>query len=217
MLTVAIKDNHEPKVIQLTYENLHKELKDIQGSDLCVVDHWSDAISRATSKKNNYICFVEADCLVNSGYFGSMLGLFKKNPYFRKLAMLASGTGVNNWGNKFYGYRLGDNYSDGIIPNREKKSNAVYPVQIGFVPGSIIRVNMLHHALSEIKLTNAMEDDLVYLSTQLSLAFWNQGDGNRVHINPNTTYVSTEDYINDIGKPIELAKKLKDKFVRESI
>lgn len=215
MITVAIKDNGEPNVIKLTYENLHKELKDIPGADLIVVDNWFDALPRA--KKNLYVCFVEADCLVNSGYFSSQLGLFKKNPYFRKLAMLSSATGVNNWSNKFYGYSLGNNYSAGVIPNKDKKSSVVYPVQIGYVPGALIRVSMLHKALMDIKATSSMEKDLVYYSTVLSLAFWSQGDGNRVHINPNTTYVSTEDYINGIGKPVEQAKVLKDKFLRESI
>lgn len=215
MITVAIKDNGEPNVIKLTYENLHKELKDIPGADLIVVDNWSDAIPRA--KKNLYVCFVEADCLVNSGYFTSQLGLFKKNPYFRKLAMLSSAIGVNEWGNKFYGYSLGNTYSDGIIPNKDKKSSGVYPVQIGFVPGALIRVGMLTKVLAGLDVKNSIEGDLVYLSTVLSLAFWGQGDGNRVHLNPNTTYVSTEDYINNIGKPVEQAKEMKDKFLRESI
>lgn len=215
MLTVAIRDNGESNVIKLTYENLHKELKDIPGADLIVVDHWLDAIPRA--KKNNYICFVEADCLVNSGYFTSQVGLFKKNPYFRKLAMLTSAIGVNDWSNRFYGYSLGNNYSDGVIPNKDKKSSGVYPVQIGYVPGALIRVSMLTRVCSDLKLSNGVEQNLIHLSTVLSLAFWSQGDGNRVHINPNTTYVSTEDYINNIGKPIEQAKELKDKFLRESI
>lgn len=214
MLTVVIKDSGEESVIKMTYENLYKELKDIPESRLTVAANWFDAVK---NDKNTYICFVEADCLVNSGYFTSMMGLFKKNPYFRKLAMLSSGVGVNNWGNKFYGYMLGDNYSDGIIPVRQQKSTGVYPVQIGFVPGSIMRVSMLDRALQSIKVTSDMEKDLTYYSTALSLAFWSQGDGNRVHVNPSTTYVSTEGYINEIGKPIPQAKKLKDKFMRESI
>lgn len=217
MITVAIKDNGEPKVVQMTYENLFKELKDIPGSDLCVVDDWFDAIPRASRHKNNFICFVEADCLVNSGYFTSMMGLFKKNPYFRKLGMLASGVGVNNWANKFYGYSIGSVYSDGVIPNREKKSNSVYPVQIGFVPGAIIRVNMLDKALRDLKAVKGMQEDLVLFSTRVSFAIWQQGDGNRVHLSPGTTYVSTEDYINDIAHFDPHAGKLVEKFKKESI
>lgn len=215
MLKVAIKNSGEDKVIQLTYENLYRELKDIPGSELVVVDHWFDAVSKT---KNNYICFVEADCLVSSGYFTSQLGLFKKNPYFRKLAMLSSSTGVNDWANRFYGYSLGDNYADGIIPNRNKKSSQVYPVQIGYVPGSLVRLSMLRRVLGDLKLSNGLEEDLVHFSTVLSLAFWAQGDGNRVHLNPNTTYVTTEDYVNDLGKfTLPGSAELKQKFERESI
>lgn len=217
MITVAIKDSKEPNVVQLTYENLFKELKDIPNADLCVVDDWFDAIARANKHKNNYVCFVEADCLVNSGYFTSMMGLFKKNPYFRKLGMLSSGIGVNNWANKFYGYSVGSVYSDGVIPNRDKKSNTVYPIQVGFVPGAIIRVNMLEKALKELKAVNGIQEDLVVFSTALSFAIWRQGDGNRVHISPSTTYVSTEDYINDIAHFDPKPGSLVEKFKKESI
>lgn len=196
MISVIIKNNGEQKVIQLTYENLFKELKDVSNSELLVADDWLDPLPQID---NAYVCFVEADCLVNSGYFSSMIGLFKKNKYFRKLAMLSSGVGVNNWSNKFYGYRLGNNYTDGVIPITDKKSTAVYPLQIGYVPGSIIRKTMLIAALNDLNINNTKSIDLVQLSAKLSLQFWKQGDGNRVHINPNTTYVTTESYVNDIG------------------
>jgi len=213
MLTVVILDNQEPKVIQLTYENLHRELKVIANSELIVAGNWLDSLGDI---KNNYVCFVEADCLVNSGYFSSQLGLFKKSPA-RKLAMLSSAIGVNNWANRFYGYSLGNNFSEGIIPNKEKKSTSVYPVQIGYVPGSVMRVSMLKEALQELGLGNNVHLDLIKFSTDLSLAFWRQADGNRVHINPNTTYVTTEDYVNDIGKVGAEAKDLVDMFRRELI
>lgn len=214
MLKVAIKNNGEDKVIQLTYENLHKELKDIPGAELVVVDGWFDAL---TKTKNNYVCFVEPDCLVSSGYFTSQLGLFQKNPYFRKLAMLSASTAVNNWANKFYGYNIGNNHADGIIPNKDKKSSRPYPVQIGYVPGSIIRISMLTRALESLKASEALTDDFIFLSTALSLAFWQQGDGNRVYINPNATYCTTEDSVNDIGKFQHQGARSLDMFKRESI
>mgnify|MGYP003450299095 FL=1 len=104
MLSVVILDDGEPNVIKLTYENLHKETKQIQDSELIVAKDWFDALSVI---KNKYVCLVEPDCLVSSGYFSSQMGLFKKNPYMRKLAMLSSATGVNNWANRVYGYKLG--------------------------------------------------------------------------------------------------------------
>ena len=216
MLTVVIKDDGEENVVKLTYESLWKELKDIPGAELLTINHWLD-YNLTSNSDNKYVCFVEADCLVNSGYFSSQLGLFKKNPKFRKLAMLSSGIGVNNWANKFYGYTLGNHYSDGVIPVKDNKSKSLYPVQIGYVPGAIIRRSMLITAFKDLKPNNSWENDLVYLSTQLSLAFWRQGDGNPVYINPNTTYVTTEDYVNDIGKFDCEAGDLVDMFRRESI
>lgn len=217
MLSVLILNNAESTVIDLTYQNLWKELKDIPEAELLVVDNWFDGVTK-TKNKNLYVCFVEADCLVNSGYFSSQMGLFKKNPMFKKIAMMSSSTGVNAWVNKFYGYKCdkawGNPVEAGIegtiekiavtnrlvMPIRDKKSTAVYPVQVGYVPGSIIRKSMLSAAMKTIKPPRGWENDLVFLSTQLSLAFWGQGDGNRVHINPNATYVTTEDYVNDLGK-----------------
>lgn len=214
MITVVIRDNGERNVVQLTYENLYKELKDIEGSDLIVSEDWFNTMPRI---KNKYVCFVEADCLVSSGYFSSQLGLFKKNPYFRKLAMLSSAVGVNEWGNKFYGYMMGQKYDDEVQPIRIKKSNTVYPIQIGYFPGSIVRVNMLARAMETLKPNSSWQDDLVFLSTKFSLAFWSQGDGNRVHINPNTTYVTTEDYVNDLGVFEHGGERLLKMFQKESI
>lgn len=213
MITVIIKDNGEENVVRLTYENLWRELKDIPGAELYALKNWFDM----PQINNKYVCFVEADCLVNSGYFSSQLGLIKKNPYLRKLAMFSASTGVNNWANKFYGYNVGNNYSDGIIPNRTKKSTQPYPIQIAYVPGAVIRYSMLVPLLDKLKANNSWENDLVFLSTQLSLGFWRQGDGNRVYINPNATYVTTEEYVNAIGKFENEAADLYTMFSRESI
>lgn len=223
MLTVVIKDNGEPNVIKLTYENLWRELRNIPNSKLEVSSSWLDA-----DVKSKYVCFVEADCLVSSGYFNSQLGLFQKSPDIRKLAVMGSSTAVNNWGNRIYGYSLGDNYSDGVIPVKEKKATVPYPVQIAYIPGAIIRLTSLKHLLDELKLSNGIENDLIYFSTQLSLGFWRLGGGGgknhpqgqsgaRVHINPNATYVTTEEYVNDIGKFDTEAGDLVGVFHKESI
>src|SRR3990167_3603627 len=142
MLSIIIKNNGEDNVVKLTYENIWREVKDIPDVELLVQNNWD-----VGGVKNRFVCLLEADCLVNSGFFSSQLGLFKKNPMFRKLSMLSSAIAVNDWHNKFYGYSLENNYTDGIVPVREKKSKVVYPVQIGYVPGAIIRTSMLRNAL----------------------------------------------------------------------
>ena len=77
MLSVVILDSNEPNVIKLTYENLFKEIKQIPDAELLVSPDWFDALPAINNK---YVCFVEADCLVSSGYFSSQIGLFQKNP-----------------------------------------------------------------------------------------------------------------------------------------
>jgi len=215
MLTVIIKNDGEENVVKLTYENIWREIKNIPDAQILVADHWFDAISDI---KNTFVCLVESDCLVNSGYFSSQLGLLKKNSQFRKIAVMASATAVGQWHNKFYGYSLGDNYADGVIPSKVKKSSSPYPVQIAYIPGAIIRVGMLRQLLTESKATNGWESNLTRLSALVSLGFWAQGDGNRVHLNPNASYCTTEEYVNDIGKfDIPVAGALVNMFHKESI
>jgi len=198
MLSIVILDSGEPNVIKLTYENLFREIKSIPDGELLVEKDWFNALDKI---HNKYVCFVEPDCLVSGGYFASQMGLFNKSGYTRKLAMMSSAIGINNWANRIYGFKLDSDLADGIIPVKEKTSNSVHPVQMGFVPGSIIRVSMLRKALEELKITSYKDTNLVALSAEISLAFWKQGDGNRVHINPNSTYVTTEDYVGDIFNP----------------
>ena len=131
--------------------------------------------------------------------------------------MMSSSTGVNNWANKFYGYTVGNGHADGIVPSTDKKSGSPYPIQIGYVPGAIIRRKMLDNAIKSLKLSNGAERDLVQYSTCISLAFWQQGDGNPVYINPNATYVTTEDYVNDIGHFKHDGAKVVDMFRKQSI
>ena len=214
MLSVIILDNGESKVTELTYENLYHELKDIKGSELLIYKNWFTALKKV---KNNYVCFVEADCLVSPGYFNTQLKALVKNP-LRKVSMVSPAVGVNHWDNCFYGYKINvASNNNGIIPNREKKSRSQYPVQIGYIPGSIIRLNMLKTAVEAVRVEPSWNNDLVYLSAQLSLAFWKQGDGNPVHVYPNVTYVTTEEYVNDIAHfPVNLGN-LFSKFAMESI
>src|SRR3990167_4272253 len=158
MVTVVIKNNNENNVIQLTWENLWKELKDIPAAELIVEDDWLDSLKKV---KTPYVCFVESDCLVSPGYFSSQIDLFEKDSKSgsRRLAMLSSAVAVNNWDNKFYGYELGGAYTQGVIPVTQPKSKQMYPVQIGYMPGAIIRVTMLKKIFKTIK--RIPDDNLV--------------------------------------------------------
>lgn len=198
MLTVAILDNHEKKVIDMTYELLWKELQDITGAKLVVVDSWWEALADCTT---DFICFVEADCLVSGGYFSSQVGIFKKDRTLRKLAVMGSALGVLNWANRVYGYSFGNKHSNGLVPERVATSNRPYPVQVAYIPGAIMRTKVLQTAVEGRGKDQFPVDNLVAFSARLSLLFWASGSGHRIVLNPSTTYVTTEKYPLDISHP----------------
>lgn len=193
MLSVILPRWDEPTVIELTKDNLKKELVSLPDSQLIIANSWAQGIQNATC---DFICLVEPDCLVSSGYFVSNYNLFKKNKQFRKLAMMSSSIGLNNWGNRIYGYHLEQVTYEGeslstteweVQPMREKKSTSVFPIQISFLPGAIIRKSVMEAIIKEFGSFD--NKDLVKLSTEISFFLW--GTGRRININPNTTYVST--------------------------
>jgi hypothetical protein len=219
MVSVIIRNNGEPSVIQYTFDKLYRELKDIAGSELLVKDDWD--ISHI---KNRFICFVEPDCLVDEGYFKKQLALFKTlGP---RVIMLSSGTAVKRWDNCIYGYNLDNNR---VVPNRKPKSNRPYPVQIAYIPGTIIRTSSLKKLLKRLELPDGYENDLVYYSALMSLSSWENGLtfddkhpegqlGSQIYINSETSYATTEDYVNDLASyPVSLANKVVNLFVKESI
>lgn len=224
MLSIILRRNDEPKVVHLTQENLQKELRSVVGAELLVEDDWVNGVFKA---RNDFVCLVEADCLVSSGYFSSLMGLFRKNHEYSKLAMMASSVGVNNWANRVFGYELGReerHFDDQPVDSIErtvlkaienKRSSQPYPVQAAFMPGAIIRTNVIRRLLEKDD-SIMREDDLIKLSADLSFAFWSQG--RRVYINPNSTYVSTILSLKEPANfPIEVPEKAAGVFKGESI
>lgn len=215
MVSVIILNNGEPNVVQFTFDNLYHELKDIFGSELLIKDRWFDL----EGVKNRYVCFVEADCLVTPGYFKLMLDGFLSKGFSRSMGILSSATAINYWDNKIYGYEFTPN---GVTPNRQPKSTNSFAVEVAYIPGSIIRMSMLKTCLAKLK-TPGLHNDLVYLSSMLCKGFWTRsaesgGRGYRVWLNPKATYLTTEDYVNDLGKfPLPLSEEINNLFSRESI
>lgn len=199
MLSVIIPNNQEATVIHATLDNLHKELVGLPGGhEILLVDNWVYGVMQA---KGNYICLVDADGLVSSSYFSSNMGLFKKQGFYRKLAMITSCVGVKNWGNRVYGYRLGrpeESVSSWrVVPERQKRSNGLYPIQIGFIPGAIIRRSVFDEQFMKT-LKRLQHDPPVILSTRLSFYLWDTG--HRILVNPNTTYASTNGQLEQLPR-----------------
>lgn len=219
MVSVIVKDNSEPNVTQFTFEHLYTELKDIPGSELLIMPEWD-----VSNVKNRYVCLVEADCLVSKGFFKQQIEAFSKlSP---RVVVLAPKTAVKYWNNNIYGYYLAEPM---IIPVRKQKANRPHPLQIAYIPGSLIRTNNLKKALKNLTLPQQVTDDLVYYSSLLSLGIWSNGIsvdekhpsgqlGTQLYINPSPTYVTTEEYVNDIA---DLRNAISDRlltlFAKESI
>lgn len=229
MVTVVLKHDGEDNVIKLTYENLWRELKDIPGAEIIVSKNWFDDLDQV---KNKFVCFMEADCLVSSGYFDSLLALLLKNSHDRHVAVMASAIAVNIWANRFFGYDIHSIHVDGLIPIRERKSSSPYAVEVAYLPGALIRMSALKKLVKDHKKASIWEENLVHLSANISLNIWGRNMagseehvrrpmmGSMVYLNPNTTYVTTEDYVNDIAKfkpEVENLEQLTKIFRQQSI
>lgn len=218
MLTVVIPRTDETKVVHLTQENCQRELRTLPGSEILIEDSWWEGARKA---RNKFICMVEPDCVMSSGYFASMVGLFRKNESYHKLAMMSAAVGLNNFADRVFSYELGQvDFGSNelklhewhILPSREKRSTSPYPVQVGFLPGAIVRRSSLMTALDDVKPSR----DVVEFSTRLSFYFWDTN--RRVSVNPNATYVSTDGNLDGPSrfKP-EASTKVRNLFEGEQI
>lgn len=201
MLTIIIRDNGEPKVTKYTYGLLWNEIKDIPRAQILISKSWLDGLDKM-NPKNKFVSFVEADCLVSSGYYHSLIGLMMKHPDYRHIAVLSSSVAVKVWVNRIYGYEFNKDLTDGLIPITEARYRYTYPVQVGYIPGSLIRVGMLRKLLEARNISKRMEENIPRFSLQLSLGFWgqniNNGIGERVYVSPATTYATTDESVNSI-------------------
>jgi hypothetical protein len=216
MITVVIKRTEEPKVIQFTQMDIAKHLSGIQGAEIILEDTWGEGLRKV---RTPYVSLVEPDCTLSANYYSSNVGLMHKTLSgkaggkgagrgaggggYTKLAMISSCLGIRDFGNRIYNYTLDkveDMNVNGVIgkgwhpmPDRGKRSLQLYHVQIGFVPGAIIRMS----AIKDIMEDELWDDrNLVKLSTALSFYFWDTG--RRIQVNSNTTYVSLN---NNLEKP----------------
>lgn len=208
MISVIIKRTDEPKVIQMTQSDLVRQLGAINGAEIILEDTWTEGLKKV---RTPYVSLVEPDCVFSAGYYASNVGLIVKahekaqgkaghsmgSGGFQKLAMITSCLGVRDFGNRIYSYEL-DKVKEGeindvklkgwhIVPTRTKLNMKLYSVQVGFVPGAVIRMSAIKDIIED-ELWDGV--DLVQLSTALSFYLWDTG--RRIQVNPNTTYVSSD-------------------------
>lgn len=222
MISVVIRRTEEPKVIQMTQSDLVKQLSSINGAEIILEDTWIEGLKKV---RTPYVSLVEPDCVFSANYYASNVGLMRKahekKAYggggggggYQKLAMIASCLGVRDFGNRIYNYEL-DKVREGevsgvqmkgwhILPVKRKLNMKLYHVQVGFVPGAIIRMSALKDIIEDDMWDG---EDLVRLSTALSFYLWDTN--RRVQLNPNTTYVSTD---KNLENPPQFETKVPDK------
>ena len=202
MLTVIIKRTDEPKVIQLTQENIMRELGQFQGAEMLLEDRWQEGLKKV---RTMYVCLVEADCTLSASYLSSNCRLLHKSLGANgeggniSLAMMSSCLGIDRFDNRIYHYHMEPHTDEGKsvsittwqpTPFKKKTHTAPYQAQIGFVPGAIIRYTSIKDIIDTFDWD---DDNLVRMSTKLSFHMWNTN--RTLKVNPNTTYVSTQKYL----------------------
>jgi hypothetical protein len=216
-LTVIIRRTDEPKVIQMTQADLVKQLDPVQGSEILLEDSWTEGLRKVRTPYVCLVeadCTLSSTYFANNfnllkksqsqsvGGKGSGRGMGGGG--YTKLAVLSSALGIKNFANRVYNYHLekiavdpGTNRTSGgesitmgswtVQPQREKRDIYLYSIQIGFVPGAIMRMASLSDVIDKIKWD---DPNLVRMSTNVCFSLW--GTGRRIGLNPSTTYVTNQ-------------------------
>ncbi len=183
---------------------------ELKGEDceILACDNWNAGLKGA---KGEYISFLEPEATLSYNYFHDLLDVFLEQPSFRKLAFVAPAVTKTSWfGNKsIYGYKIA---TSGVWPSFIKSSISPYSIQVGYLPGAVIRKSVM-------KSLEFFEVDPVMGSVGASLGFWQ--NGLRCLLDPRAIYTSPEKKLdtpitieNEVPKDIE---KLIRMFKREVV
>lgn len=184
--------------------------RELRGEEYEIINapSWSDGLEVA---KGEYVCFMEPEARVSDSFFHDLLDVFLEQPSFRKLAFVAPSVSKPSWlsTKRVYGYKISKST---IIPSFSKSSISPYSIQIGYLPGAIMRKSILPN-LDDI------EKDPIMGSVRLCLNFWS--NGLRCLVDPRAVYTVTTTpielgiFIQD-GLPEDI-EELVNMFERESI
>lgn len=193
MLDVIVKKD----INRETMVTLRLALERVKDTKIIRADNYKDACAQSTAE---YICFMGKG-IVSGDYFSENLGIFHDNPLFAKLAMVSPTVTDRQLKNRIYGYRL---TPLGVFPVTKPSSIMPYGVQIGYLPGAIIKRYLLERNAKYLK------DSALLDSYQVSSDSWM--GGSYCYINPRTTYVDTENNpnqsLNFVQDPWEHSEKM---------
>lgn len=163
-------------------------LKGLKGIHIIEASTFQSGLKQAT---HEYVCLIN-NGLVDSQHFKQNLTVFLDQPKFKKLAMVSTAIADSTLAHRYYGYSL---QAEGLTPVEKPSSSKPYALQIGYLPGAILRRSSVEHVAQY--LTGSLMQD----SYQISIDFWLTGK--RCYINPNITYI---DLSNDFEEPIAFLK-----------
>ena len=173
MLSVILPSSPET---ELTYQWCAEQLKGME-HEIIIAPDWQSGYMIAAGE---FISFLEKDCVLSDDYFKSLLKGFNDKANYRKLAMICPAIGANSYTKKVYGYIT---TPTSIMPSFVKSSSNEYLIQVGYIPGAIIRRSALDNLIMQM-------DDVVDASANISIYLWNTGK--RIVVNPNVLYISKE-------------------------
>lgn len=119
---------------------------------------WKDA-------KSEFITFVPPGHQVSDGYFNELLSVFSDRPLFRKLSMVSPSIDIKGE-SPVFGWLVSPT---SIMPSRIRSSSEPYAVQIGYLPGAIIKKTALERL--QPNFSTADLDN----SINISLELWDSG------------------------------------------
>ncbi len=203
MLSVLLLQNKHTKRQEKSLSN------ELRGEDheLITANSWAEGLKKS---KGEYVCFIEMEARVSDNFFHDLLDVFLDQPSFRKLAFVAPSVSKPAWfdSKRIYGYSISE---AGIVPIPMKSSVSPYFIQIGYLPGAIIRKSIIEN-LEDV------EKDPVMGSVRMSLNFWS--NGLRCLIDPRAVYVTNslvEQAIFIQDQLPEDVERLRQMFKREAI
>lgn len=161
----SLKDTIERQLVGVEYE--------------LIIDKWDKGLADSNGQ---FVCFLEKESDFAPGHFvRGILNMLIK-PGYRKLAMVASAIYDGDTGTDMYGASF---IPDSPITTHDKPSSTEpYPVQIGFIPGAIIRRSALDKHKPDLKKYN-MSESIIF-----SVGLWK--DGQRIHLDPHMIYMPSK-------------------------
>lgn len=192
IVSVITPDESLKKIIEADLIGIESEV---------IIADWHKGFPKASGQ---FIYFLEKDSDYRGGLFiRGLLNMVIKSS-FRKLAMVSPAVEELARDRTVWGYKC----DDGVSVVTRQPGDSIYPVQVGYIPGSIIRTSALE--ANPFDLNGPMLQN----SVEFSVKLWSKGL--RVHLDPRMIY-QVDKMDSQIFKKVSVSKEVRLIWHRESI